>query len=83
MIEWIAEEVFEQAVLGKPKAAEKCEQCNYSKIVIKVSAMTAYASINKEENENLNPDLYLCPDCAEQYVEHWSEMFGSYYDDRL
>lgn len=31
------------------------------------------------EGENPNRELFLCPNCAEIYNDHWDEMWNYYY----
>ena len=40
-------------------------------------SMTCYAWDGKGEDPN-RPFL-LCEECAEEHVEHWSNMWGEYY----
>ena len=86
MIKWIAEETFNQAVLGAPKHAEKCEAegfvCEgpYS-VIIEVPSHTIYPWNGVGKNPNRN--RFLCPECAEEHEQYWAQMWGDYYSGRL
>jgi hypothetical protein len=46
-----------------------------------IPAMTAYHWDG--EGEDPNRDRILCKECAEGYVEHWSDMWEDYWAGRL
>ena len=49
-----------------------CEICKRDKKLCEVAPQTAYA------NSSLNVTLWLCEECAEEYTEHWNEMWREY-----
>ncbi len=49
-----------------------CEKCNKSHPeVSKAPVMTMYADGN-------DPQPMLCPDCMQEWIEHWQEKWNEY-----
>lgn len=61
----------------------KCEgECRDGDIhVFWVRSMTAYT--HKEGEEDPNRDREFCPECRDDYIQHWTEMWDEYNRDRL
>ena len=62
-------------------AGAMCDHCGKTEGVKIVGAMTAYSQIEGEPDRN-HPTPY-CPECAQEYEEHWQEMWDEYYSGRL
>lgn len=42
-------------------------------------SMTAYAfDGEKNSPDDPNRDMWLCPDCREGYIEHWTDMWDEW-----
>lgn len=81
------------ALFHEIKNPGRCEHCGESEGIKAVPAMTSYgiehlvpktrwdrlrsAFIEKPEDPNRNQ--YLCPDCTEEHVSYWNEMWDEYY----
>jgi hypothetical protein len=57
----------------------ECEVCASHDGLEVIGAMTAYHWDGVGENPNR--DQLLCAECAEEYREHWTEMWDMYYSD--
>ena len=55
-------------------------QC-YDIRVSEIGCKTAYDWNGKGEDPNRNP--VLCESCADEYNEHWDDMWNEYYSGRL
>jgi len=58
----------------------RCEDCGVWWKNKVVHAMTQYhyegpPNVHRDPNR----DLHLCPDCKEQYEQHWSDMWAEYH----
>ena len=71
-----------------------CERCQSEEGVKAIPAMTAYHPTplsrwkrlmldNPLDPPDPNADVYLCPDCAQDHVEYWTEMWDEYNRGRL
>ena len=58
-----------------------CDRCGATENIEVVGAMTAYDSPDGKPDPN-HPIPY-CPDCTEEYVDFWDEMWAEYYSGCL
>lgn len=56
----------------------KCDFCEEQVPVSVTPGMTAYDT-QEQGWENPNRVLFLCPECAEEHVSHWTDMWNEYY----
>ena len=62
----------------------RCEgfmyECRNKKGVEWIGAATRYEwDVDKYPLEDPNRKLFLCEQCADEYMEYWNEMWDSYY----
>jgi len=62
-------------------AGAMCDHCGATEGVQIIGAMTSYCARDGEPDPNHSTPY--CPECAQQYREHWTEMWDEYYAGRL
>lgn len=62
-------------------AGRMCYRCGTTEGVEVLEAMTSYCEVEGEPDPN-HPTPY-CPECGQEYKEHWDEMWAEYYSGRL
>lgn len=62
-------------------AGVMCDRCGSTENVKTVGSMTAYCET--EENPDPNHPTPYCPECTQEYEDHWNEMWDEYNSGRL
>lgn len=81
--------------LNRPPESHTCAYCDRTEGVALVHSHTAYPALTLDLWQWLalpddpeqalplppepNPDLFLCPVCAQQYTQFWDEQWDEYY----
>ena len=84
----LKEKIEREKRLREIEAKGQCEgssvPCNNRKDVKWIPAMTRYYwDIDENSLSDPNRDLFLCHNCANEYVECWTERWNDYYSGVL